>query len=429
MAAGPDGDDDSICVQVSLGEGKGSTHHKDGTSITLGQAPIPPKDTLGQMGKILGVKDIKWRSTGQEWLVGAVIQGKTDVVGVLKTGGGKSMAVLMAAVMTGKPALLIVPLKSLFDDWGRKLNEMGVKYVSMKDMVYRTVGADTRVLLATVEMTKKSSYQESVKAIAGCQGFCATFVDECHYGGEANGGFRDVLVNPYAFRMVEAPMVLLSATVPPSGEGRLAADYGLATDYITVRETTDRPELTYVLKTCSSGEEEVFWRVVAFVGEKLPLLKTEERMLIFVRNKVTGEKLSARLQSGFYHGGGDLVDKDRKKVLTDWQKGVCKVLVSTNALSAGNDNRSIRYLIHAGTPMEFLAFIQELGRAGRDGVPSFCVTFPSANYRVNNLDRDPNGRRAMHDYCFGRGKCLRFSICDWNDGAGKTCSVRVAVAP
>lgn len=101
-----------------------------------------------------------------------------------------------------------------------------------------------------------------------------------------------------------------------------------------------------------------------------------------------------------------------------WLTGVHKIMVCTSAFSSGNDYPHTRVVIHAGTPVEMVGFIQEIGRAGRDKDTSECYVIPKGS-RVMKLapgQQDHKGIAAARDYCSDYRSCLRFKITSFCDG-------------
>ncbi|KAG2060949.1 P-loop containing nucleoside triphosphate hydrolase protein [Suillus hirtellus] len=280
---------------------------------------ILARKSLWTLRILLGDQQANWWSSQQKDAVLSVLKRETDVIAMLRTGGGKSMLAIIPAIMDANKAVVVVlPLKSLMTDWERKLKAMCIPF---------------------------QVYNLSVP-----------------------------LLN-YEIRQFSMQLVLLTGTLPQSSVAALKAAFGLADNATEIRESSNQLELEYIMKAPGSLHtlEDMVIQIVACERQEWT---SEDRGLVFVTYLEDGECLADKSGWPFYNGSKEMSDASRVQCYMDWFAGTCLVMICTSAFSTGNDYLHVRVVIYLKTPLEMTEIIQAQGRGGKDGWPVRCYILP-----------------------------------------------------
>ena len=338
----------------------------DKASRDIPKPPPPAPEPIAELARTrLGVP---YLYPIQRFVVSNVLEGACQIV-VLPTGAGKSLCFQLPSLLLPGPTLVLVPLLSLLSDQLRRMQEAGIETGSLRGgmspeektaLFQRMRSGRTRLVLATPEACLTESNLSALRATAVDH----IVVDEAHCVSEWGQSFRPAyrkvgdLVRGLGVRVVSA----FTATASPLVIERIKSLVFDGRDVRLVAGSADRPGITYAVLPVLSRAHAL--GVIARTAER-PLL-------VFCRTRneteVTARAMLRRcpdLPVAFYHAG--LTREERGAVERWFLPSRDGALVATCAYGLGVDKPDIRTVVHADVPPSIEAYLQESGRAGRDG--------------------------------------------------------------
>jgi ATP-dependent DNA helicase RecQ len=306
---------------------------------------------------------------GQEELIRALLEGR-DALGLLPTGGGKSLTYLLPSCLLPRPVLVVSPLVALMEDQLRRARQVGLRAEALMgrvgaDRCGRVLdeaerGALDLLLLAPERLTGRSSGR--LRRIR----FAALVVDEAHCLIQWGYDFRpDYRVLEGLGRSLATPVLALTATATPVLRSALVRSLGLR-DPVRVIQSFDRPNLHWEARRARDAHHRwsLLWSAVkAEDGAQVVYAGT--------RGEVEGLTRALRLRgvgAEPYHAG--LPVPVRSRTQERFMSGRVRAMVATNAFGMGVDKPDIRAVVHWRPPSSLEAYYQEAGRGGRDGLPA-----------------------------------------------------------
>jgi ATP-dependent DNA helicase RecQ len=335
---------------------------------------------------------------GQEALVRAVLSGR-DALGILPTGGGKSVCYQVPAHLLPGLTLVISPLISLMSDQVDRARAAGLSAALLNSTQAFSERARVldearrgvlRLLLLAPERLETAGFREALRHTR----VSLVAVDEAHCISEWGQDFRPSYLRIGQLRdVVEAPVLALTATATPRVRDEIAESLRLR-DPVRIVGSFDRPNLSWhVLPVRSERERhERLARLVRSAGAPVVVYAGTRRMVEAIRDRLAAFGLPAEA----YHAG--LAGEERARVQSAFMSGERRIVVATNAFGMGVDKADVRLVVHWQLPGTLEAYYQEAGRAGRDGDPADCVALHGrADARLHRsfVDRSRPAQREL----------------------------------
>ncbi|MYL48429.1 RecQ family ATP-dependent DNA helicase [Halobacillus litoralis] len=305
---------------------------------------------------------------GQKEVITDVLEGE-DVLGILPTGTGKSLCYQLPAKVLGGTTLVVSPLISLMVDQVKQLKATGYKAVTAvnsfmdqpeRNAVLKNLDQYSLVYISP-EMLQNDWLQHRLKRMR----VHLFVIDEAHCISQWGHEFRtDYLKLHQIIENLGHPTVMaLSATATPEVQRDIMEKLKLP--HMKKRiYPMDKQNISFAVEECTSPEEKTD-RIVQV------LEKNQAPTMIYFSSRQWAEKVSFELRErlnqrvAFYHGG--MEQTDRMLVQQQFMNNQLDVICCTSAFGMGVDKKDIRIVIHFHLPPQLESFIQEVGRAGRDG--------------------------------------------------------------
>ncbi len=313
--------------------------------------------------------------TGQKEVIAAVIAGH-DALAVLPTGAGKSLCFQFPAIYSQKLVIVISPLIALMKDQVYSLRKRGIPagclYSGQTEDDKRQIFSDINkggafVLYLSPERVQKEGFQKWILH----RPLALFAVDEAHCVSQWGHDFREEYAGLKVLKNLrpDVPVLALTASATPTVLDDVAKNLQLKNPKRLVHGFY-RENLYYQVETCIGDDDKFHWILQGL--KQAP----QGRVLIYCGTRKSTEDLAQKLSHffkdvGFYHAG--LRTEERSAVQESYQNGETRILVATNAFGMGIDQPDVRLVIHFQMPANIDSLYQEMGRAGRDGLPSTCL--------------------------------------------------------
>lgn len=315
----------------------------------------------------------------QEEIIESVARGK-DTLGLMPTGGGKSVTYQVYSLSKPGICLVITPLIALMKDQVENLNEKGIKALAIysgmtapeiKIALDHAAWGNYKFLYLSPERIATDRFQERINQLD----VNLIAVDEAHCISQWGYDFRPSYLRIAELRKMLPNVPVLAVTA--TATSRVIDDIQFQLKFKTrnvLHTSYYRSNLIYLVRDEEDKVNYLLKAVQKAKGSGIVYVRsrkqTREICDLFQKNKVSAD---------YYHAG--LSSKIRSERQENWKNGKCRVIVSTNAFGMGIDKADVRFVIHLESPDSVEAYFQEAGRAGRDGKKAWSVLL------FNNSDK------------------------------------------
>ncbi|MDE6125884.1 MAG: RecQ family ATP-dependent DNA helicase [Muribaculaceae bacterium] len=326
-------------------------------------------DILGILGRYWGYGSFR---PMQREIIDSVLAGR-DTLGLLPTGGGKSITFQVPAMAVDGLTVVVTPLISLMKDQADNLAERGIRafylHSGMSQRESRLAFDKCRlgkakILYLSPERLQNQRFRAQLRQLP----VALIVVDEAHCISQWGHDFRPSYLRIAELREAfpEAPVLALTASATPQVVADIMRSLGFRKPHGEFRLSFTRKNISYIVRHCDFKEQQLL-RVLAGVPGTAIVYTRSRR-----RTREVAEFLKTNgISADYYHAG--LLPEEKEARQNSWKGGRTRVMVATNAFGMGIDKPDVRAVVHVDLPSSLEEYYQEAGRAGRDGKPSFAV--------------------------------------------------------
>ena len=299
-----------------------------------------------------------------------------DTLGLMPTGGGKSLTFQVPAMALDGVCIVITPLIALMKDQVMHLRKKGILaaaiYSGMQhDDILRVLEncilGRTKFLYVSPERLGSDLFVTKLRHM----NVSFITVDEAHCISQWGYDFRPSYLEIANIRTLlpDVPVLALTATATPQVVEdiceKLSSPYR-ESSFSVFRMSFERKNLTYLVKNAADKLHELIHTFTHSDGSAIVYVRSRRRA-----KELAQELCNAGLSATFYHAGLEHEVKDQRQ--RDWQNDVTRIIVATNAFGMGIDKPDVRLVMHYDCPDSIEAYFQEAGRAGRNGLPAKAI--------------------------------------------------------
>ena len=316
----------------------------------------------------------------QEDIIQSIGSGR-DTLGLMPTGGGKSITFQVPAMAKDGLCIVITPLIALMKDQVRNLRDRGIKAIAIYSGMTREeiiialencIFGNYKFLYISPERLDTEIFRIKLRSMK----VSMITVDESHCISQWGYDFRPAYLKISEIRnlLPDVPVLALTATATPEVVKDIQQRLAFKEENV-FRMSFERKNLAYIVRRTESKQEEL-----------LHILKhVEGSAIVYAHNRKRTKEYAQLLNekgitATFYHAGLSNDTKDQRQ--KSWVKGETRVMVATNAFGMGIDKPDVRLVVHVDTPDSPEAYFQEAGRGGRDGKKAYAVLLYSKSDRA-----------------------------------------------
>jgi len=295
-----------------------------------------------------------------------------DTLGLMPTGGGKSITFQVPALTMEGVCVVITPLIALMKDQVQNLRRRGIRaaaiYMGMQhndvvQVLENAIFGGVKFLYVSPERLSSELFRTKMRHMQ----VCFICVDEAHCISQWGYDFRPAYLEIAQIRedLPHVPVLALTATATPEVIDDIQEKLAFR-EKCVCRMSFERKNLAYVVREAPDKE-----------GQLVHILNNVEgSAIVYARSRRRTQEYAelltkAGISATFFHAGLDNAEKDVRQ--KNWQQDQVRVMVATNAFGMGIDKPDVRLVVHVDCPSSIEAYFQEAGRAGRDGRKAYAV--------------------------------------------------------
>ncbi len=324
----------------------------------------------------------------QEDIINSISENK-DTLGLMPTGGGKSITFQVPALAKDGLCLVITPLIALMKDQVQNLRKRGIKALAIYSGMSRQdiittlencIFGNYKFLYISPERLDTEIFRTKLRKMK----VSMITVDESHCISQWGYDFRPAYLKIAEIRelLPDIPVLALTATATPEVVKDIQTRLHFRRENV-FRMSFERNNLAYIVRKTENKTAELLHILRSMPGSAI----------VYVRNRRRTKEITELLNNeditaDFYHAGLDDATKDIRQ--HRWQSGESRVMVATNAFGMGIDKPDVRIVIHMDLPDSIEAYFQEAGRAGRDGQKAYAVILYAKSDKTTLHKRIPD---------------------------------------
>lgn len=336
--------------------------------------------------KALGLAEataVAYKSAEQEEALERIINGSDSALAVvLPTGGGKSLLFTAPACLDDPGiTIVVVPYRQLIEETLSDARSRGIDAVEWT----RDLQDPADIVFISADKLDNTFFDYSAR-MADKGLVRRVFIDECHLAITAHS-WRPRLVSLARLRCIEAPTIMLTATLPLHMETDLETTMRCELSLTLIRACTARRTTRYIIKA-EVEDGKLMEEAIEVCSKQLARLQHRSKMVVYCRSKAECEELAEALGCNYFFSGS----ADNADVIEMWKEaGGC--VVATTALGTGVNYTGVALAVHIGMPYGFIDFAQESGRAGRGGEVVTSLILLEKNWQTREAARRTAMRR------------------------------------
>ena len=321
----------------------------------------------------------------QRDIILSVLNGKDSLV-QLPTGGGKSICYQLPALAKEGSCLVFSPLIALMKDQVDNLKQLGISSIAIHSgltsneievEMQNILNGKYKLVYLSPERASTQIFRNYIKQI----NISYLVVDEAHCVSQWGHQFRPEYLKIGELRSLipNANIIALTATANKDVKDDIVTYLKLKNDYQSFETSFRRSNLNYIVVNDNNNIR----KLISILS------KIKGSTIVYVNTRKKAEEISDLLSKNdvsvcYYHAGLDM--KQREVIQSNWIANQKRVIVSTNAFGMGIDKPDVRLVVHYDIPHSPESYYQEAGRAGRDGLKSYCILFSNQDQNFPNTE-------------------------------------------